>query len=271
MAFQNLNSKRRVCLRLLAGLAVGSTCIFLFNLSQRDTLAAADTAAAQPVLVELFTSDGCPSCPAADDLIAKLDATQFVPGAQAIVLSEHVTYFDHDGWRDPYSSEAMTKRQQKYGANLGLESSYTPQVIVDGAAQVVGSDLEGLKKAIVQAATLPKPEIQIEDLGSTEDEINFAAYAPAGMNGTLMAALAEDVDEPIIAKGENVSRTVHHVAVVLVLNDMGPDVADGRPLTLKLPSAIADGRQSEKLRLVVFLADQSNGRVLGVAERLISH
>ena len=112
-----------------------------------------------PVLVELFTSEGCSSCPPADALLAKLDAAQPVAGARVIVLSEHVTYWNSLGWRDPFSSDAMTERQHQYADRFGLSDVYTPQAVVDGAAELVGSDGRAMLQAITKAAATAKVEV----------------------------------------------------------------------------------------------------------------
>src|SRR4051794_23404836 len=127
-----------------------------------------------PVLVELFTSEGCSDCPPADALLAELDTRQFVPNAEAIVLSEHVTYWDHQGWRDPFSLEAMTQRQEEYVRRFALDSAYTPQMVVDGTSQFVGSNGRALLAALNKATAKPKMHLAIDNARWDQSSVHFA-------------------------------------------------------------------------------------------------
>ena len=114
-----------------------------------------------PVLVELFTSEGCSSCPPADALLSRIGQTQPVRGADIIALEEHVDYWDRLGWKDPFSSEAATDRQGDYGAAFGGSQVYTPQMIVDGRTEFVGSSDPDALRAIRTASQAPKPAVRL--------------------------------------------------------------------------------------------------------------
>jgi hypothetical protein len=114
-----------------------------------------------PVLVELFTSEGCSSCPPADELLTRLEQTQPVGGAQVIALSEHVDYWNRLGWTDPYSSAEFSKRQNDYASALQTDEVYTPQMIVDGRVQFVGSNLNRAREAVDGAAHDPKAVVTV--------------------------------------------------------------------------------------------------------------
>jgi hypothetical protein len=220
--------------------------------------------ARQPVLVELFTSEGCSDCPPADELLARLDATQFVPGAHVIVLSEHVTYWNHDGWVDPYSLDEMTQRQSSYVSRFRLDSAYTPQAVVDGAAQVIGGDRAALIHAISVAAQKAKPDLRIEGASWNGNTIGFAVKAPEGMRGVLYVALAEDAASSAVGRGENAGRTLHHVAVVRLMKTMGRNKTDEKPLALQLGNG--ETLTGHAYRLIAFVTDGEGGRVLAAAE-----
>ena len=224
----------------------------------------------QPILVELFTSEGCSDCPPADALLARLDATQFVPGAQAIVLSEHVTYWDHDGWRDPFSLEGVTTRQERYVEHFGLNSSYTPQMVVDGATQFVGSNAQALSRAVASAAEKPKKPLKIEGAEWNKDSVQFSVRGPATTGTELIAVLAENATHSEVSRGENAGRTLHHVAVVRVMKEFGSYAVDGQQLRLSTTNMSHRGEAKDPIRLVVFLVDRKSGGVLSVTEQTIS-
>jgi hypothetical protein len=202
-----------------------------------------------PVLVELFTSEGCSDCPPADRLLAHLDA-------QAIVLSEHVDYWNHLGWKDPFSAAQFSRRQETYCAMLAAQGPYTPQMIVDGEAQFVGSDAGRAAAAIAKAARRPKAEIKLtRSQAGLQVEI---AAAPAG--GDVWIALADDRDASQVAAGENKGRRLEHVAVVRSLRKIGSVKHGGSYSHLEeLPAAAVPQR------VVVFVQDSGLGRVTGAA------
>lgn len=222
-----------------------------------------------PVLVELFTSEGCSDCPPADALLAKLDASQPVRGVEAIVLSEHVTYWNHLGWRDPFSFQEMTDRQEQYGRQFGLDSSYTPQMVVDGETQFVGGNAAALVTAVTTAAKSRKQPLTIEDAKWVDGGVEFALHADAAKGSKIEAALAIDATHQEVSAGENAGRTLHHVAVVRVIKEFGSDATDGRKLKLS-SGHLGKTESAGPVRLVVFRIDSKSGHVLGVAEQTLN-
>jgi hypothetical protein len=231
----------------------------------------AQPAPRQPVLVELFTSEGCSDCPPADELLGELDSRQPISGVEAIVLSEHVTYWNHDGWRDPFSFDQMTDRQQDYARQFGISDVYTPQMVVDGAEQFVGSDAGKLTQAIERSAATPKIALEISNPHLAPDgSIAFSVQAPVDSKISLFAAVAENATVSEVLRGENKGRTLHHVAVVRVLKEFGSGKADGRALELSGADLSAAEKTATPLRLVVFLVNRHNNHVVGVAEHTLA-
>jgi len=135
--------------------AIAFTILFIpFAVSESQaqalSLAKASPEQSEPrvVLVELFTSEGCSSCPPADALLRQVDGKHTESGQLIVALSEHVTYWNHLGWSDPFSSEIYTQRQYAYGQRFHIDSVYTPQMVINGEERIVGSDSAGLLRAI---------------------------------------------------------------------------------------------------------------------------
>jgi hypothetical protein len=223
-----------------------------------------------PVLVELFTSEGCSDCPPADAVLAQLDA-QVIPDAQVIVLSEHVTYWNHLGWRDPFSLDEIDQRQQTYVRQFGLDSPATPQFVVDGAMQLAGSNPAVLAGFITRAAATPKIQLEIGDAHRRADgAITFMVHAATPAKASLVAVIAENATQSEVGKGENAGRTLHHVAVVRAIKDFGTGGTDGRTMQLSGASLLRAEKDGQPLRLVVFLVSHKDSHVVGAAEQILN-
>ena len=222
-----------------------------------------------PVIVELFTSEGCSSCPSADALLAKLKRDQPVGGAEVIALSEHVDYWNSRAWADPYSAAAFSARQEAYRKNLRLDSVYTPQMIVDGHAEFVGSDDDRAASAIAQAAKTAKTNVDLT--GGIKDNslllrIKIASVTglAAGEKADTMLAITEDNLHSQVAGGENSGRRLNHAAVVRELKNLGAATKSGG-LETAFALPLKSNWKRGDLQAVVFVQAQNSKRILGSA------
>src|SRR5882672_8621180 len=167
----------RIGLALLALLALLGLALATRRLAGERNLPPKESSVA-PILVELFTSEGCSSCPPADAFLQKMDVSQPVPGARVIVLSEHVNYWDHDGWKDPYSSSLLTERQTAYVRALKLSDLYTPQIIVDGITELHANNPQQVSQIFEKATATPKVPVRIGSL-------NMEAKSPPVLHGRV--------------------------------------------------------------------------------------
>jgi hypothetical protein len=255
---------------LVYGLVLAWLCVLAGDGFGLQAVGQSAAAQSKPVLVELFTSEGCSDCPPADKLLEQLDKTQPIAGAHAIVLSEHVTYWDHQGWRDPFSLEEMTERQKGYVYRFGLQDSYTPQMVVDGAAQFVGNNAQALEAAMQAAEARPKEELKIENVRWENGAAEFTVHGAADAGARLVAVLAADETHSEVTHGENAGRTLHHVAVVRVMKEFGGNTVDGRELKIAGGSLTHKEEANGAVRLVVFLVNHKSGHVLGAAEETVT-
>jgi hypothetical protein len=220
------------------------------------------------VLVELFTSEGCSSCPPADALLAKLLETQPVAGAEIVPIELHVDYWDRLGWRDPFSSAAFSRRQEEYSHVFGPDRVYTPQMVVDGAHEFVGSDARLAAGAIKKAGALPHLPLSVSaDLQDGTARISVAAPgAPAEATEKIrvIVAVVEDGLTSSVKHGENAGRTLTHAAVTRRLETISTLQREAVPAEARWK--IGSGWQAPKLRVVAFLQGEKTLRVYGATQ-----
>jgi hypothetical protein len=208
---------------------------------------------AAAVLVELFTSEGCSSCPPADAVLERLHREQPVPGVELIVLSEHVDYWDNLGWKDPFSDGRFSDRQSEYGSRI-----YTPQAIVDGRIDVLGSDQAGIVRAATSAARDPHGTLH---LARTPSGVRISVAGLSGhSDAPVMVAVVEDGLISKVARGENAGRTLPHTAVVRALREAGRIPAGAAQWSAEVPVPLEVSWK--KARVIAFVQDGRSRRVL---------
>ncbi len=220
------------------------------------------------ILVELFTSEGCSSCPPADELLRKINGQRTADGSLIIGISEHVSYWDRLGWKDPFSSDLYTDRQNEYSTQFHLDGPYTPQMVVNGREQLVGNDSRSLLAALAQEDKQATIQLQITSIQQSQGKLSFSYTATKLLpNQTLqiMAAIVDDSAESHVRRGENSGRALQHVFVVRTLADVGTLRGEGlKQATLILPPSLPQSSPSR--HLILFAQQRGLGAVLGAVE-----
>jgi len=241
--------------------------------SQNPTGTAKNTSARVPVVLELFTSEGCSSCPPADALLAKLEEQQPVAGAEIIGLEEHVDYWDHEGWVDPFSSGQWTQRQEAYASGFADHGVYTPELVINGRSGFVGSRGGDAYRAIANAVAQPRTEISISLLNSDKRdhehlkvEVGKIQGAQQGDVAEIWLAITETALHSSVTGGENAGHDLHHAPVLRWLHKAGTSNLSATPSfagesDLKLDSAW----KRNNLRVVAFVQEKRSHHILGAA------
>jgi len=228
----------------------------------RPGVVAAPAAAPVPVVVELFTSEGCSSCPPADAVLVDLVEHQPVSGAVVIALSEHVDYWDQQGWRDPFSSHAFTQRQSAYAAAGGGSDVYTPQMFVDGGQGFVGSDRSAALAAIKRAAARPKTGVTLELSAETRSALTVTIPASRATAGAqVWLAIVEDGLTSAVTGGENAGHALRHAAVTRRFVSLGKTDKDGG-LVREAPLDLDPRWHREALHAVAIVQSGSVGPIV---------
>jgi len=226
-----------------------------------------------PVVVELFTSEGCSSCPPADNLLLRMAEQQPIEKAEVIALEEHVDYWNELGWVDPFSSREWTARQHVYAGVLGNGNAYTPQMVVDGKTEFVGSQTRKAWEAVEQAAAQQKARVTLRqgnsaDSGTENLSVTITKLPETAGRDTaeVWLAITETGLHSVVKRGENAGEDLHHAAVVRSIRKIGEAKAgDQTSFSGDASVSLRAEWKRENLRAVVFVQEKKGRRMLGAA------
>ena len=218
-----------------------------------------DVESSKPVLVELFTSQGCSSCPPADALLRELADHDDV-----VALSYHVDYWNRLGWKDPYSKREFTRIQERYARALDLETIFTPQIVIDGVTSLVGSHRTKVLTALERHKAVDKADLQLT-VERTADRLSVVTRLPDAVleyerDLDLVVGVAQNGIETAVSRGENSGRTLRHDSVVRQLVQIDASERETR-IELELDETWRD------ITAFAFLQDQGDRMVMGAAKK----
>ena len=250
-------SQRLTTLQPMTRLLTAILAVALTGIATLDTALAQDD---RPVVIELYTSEGCSSCPPADAFLFDLRQR---PGV--IALAFHVDYWDYLGWKDRFARHDFTARQRAYARALGSPMVYTPQIVVDGGAHVVGSNRGAVDEAIEAA----RANEHLLDIGLTwaADNSLLISIPAAAYDGkaTIWFVRYAQGDQTEVAAGENAGRLLKHANIVEEIAAIG--MWDGRAMVINLPwEAVAQNRRDEAFGCAVLIQPEGLGPILAARE-----
>ena len=206
-------------------------------------------------LVELFTSEGCSSCPAADEAVIQL--VKDFP-EQVYVLGYHVDYWNYIGWKDEFSSAVFTQRQQEYGSHFGLSSVYTPEIVVNGESEFVGSKKTVLVSVVKKALEKnPSAELSLSINKENASTLRVKYEANVSEASTLNIALVQLQATTAVKRGENKGKSLHHINIVRSLKSIPVDKSAKAVIALNLPSDLS----MQDVEVVAFIQDKKTWNV----------
>ncbi len=220
-----------------------------------------------PVLVELFTSEGCSSCPPADAVLARLENEQPAQNAEIITLAFHVDYWNYLGWKDEFSSAKYSERQSGYAGTFKQDSNYTPQMIVDGEKEFIGSHFDTAIKEIAEASKNTKAKVELEQ-NDKSLKVKISDL-PAHEESYIWLAIAEDNLESNVRRGENSGRVLKHVSVVRELSLLGNLSPDDKSFEKEIPLNFKADWNKKKLKLIAFIQAENSKKIYALSRKSV--
>ncbi len=222
------------------------------------------------VILELFTSEGCSSCPPADQLVRKISELQPVSGVEVVAMEEHVDYWNHDGWTDPFSSPDFTERQVTYSHILPKSGVYTPEMVVDGSTEITGTQPQQTGLAIQKAASIPKARVVLTPSaekvpGRTSFGVKVAGLPSIAKGEELelwIAVTEKDLQSDVTA-GENSGKTLPHAPVVRSIQKAG-STRNGNEYQHQVTLKLEKKWKPENLIVVAIVVDKNSRKIVGV-------